>query len=73
MSVQPDVETPKILQWVATYTYGDAELPDDPRFLRRFGWPLISARFTVVGSGDTFYDEFCKAVDDFLTVVSDWC
>ena len=24
--------------------------------------------YGVVGSGDTFYDEFCKAVDDFDTV-----
>ena len=35
---------------VATYTYGDGELPDE---------------MMDFGSGDTFYDEFCKAVDDF--------
>ena len=51
---------------VATYTYGDGELPDEIQDLRRFGWPDLKGKlYGVVGSGDTFYDEFCKAVDDF--------
>ena len=43
---------------VATYTYGDGELPDE--IVDFYG-----KIYGVVGSGDTFYDEFCKAVDDF--------
>ncbi len=31
-----------------------------------YGWPWSQRQtYGVVGSGDTFYDEFCKAVDDF--------
>ena len=41
---------------VASYTYGDGELQD---------LDLTGKIFGVVGSGDTFYDEFCKSVDDF--------
>ena len=35
---------------VATYTYGDGELPDEIQdFYEEFGWPLISkANFTVL-------------------------
>ena len=52
---------------VASYTYGDGELPDE---IIDFYEDLASLDLTgkvygVVGSGDTFYDEFCKAVDDF--------
>lgn len=52
---------------VASYTYGDGELPDE---IVDFYEDLASLDLTgkiygVVGSGDTFYDEFCKAVDDF--------
>ena len=52
---------------VATYTYGDGELPDE---IQDFYEDLASLDlkgklYGVVGSGDTFYDEFCKAVDDF--------
>ena len=41
---------------VATYTYGDGELAD---------LDLSGKIFGVVGSGDTFYDYFCKSVDEF--------
>ena len=52
---------------IASYTYGDGELPDE---IVDFYEDLASLDLTgkiygVVGSGDTFYDEFCKAVDDF--------
>ena len=55
---------------VASYTYGDGELPDE---IIDFYEDLASLDLTgkvygVVGSGDTFYDEFCKAVDDFDAV-----
>ena len=52
---------------VATYTYGDGELPDEMMdfFEDLSGMELDGKYFGVVGSGDTFYDEFCKAVDDF--------
>lgn len=52
---------------VATYTYGDGDLPDE---IVDFHEDLSDVDLTgkiygVVGSGDTFYDYFCKAVDDF--------
>ena len=57
---------------VASYTYGDGELPDE---IIDFYEDLASLDLTgkvygVVGSGDTFYDEFCKAVDDFDRAVA---
>ena len=52
---------------VATYTYGDGELPDEivDFYEDLAGLDLNGKIYGVVGSGDTFYDEFCKAVDDF--------
>ncbi|MDR0922713.1 MAG: flavodoxin [Lactobacillales bacterium] len=52
---------------VATYTYGDGELPDEiVDFYEDLQEEDLSGKlFGVVGSGDTFYDEFCKSVDDF--------
>lgn len=52
---------------VATYTYGDGELPDEIQdfYEDLAGLDLKGKLYGVVGSGDTFYDEFCKAVDDF--------
>ncbi|MGX7199717.1 flavodoxin [Enterococcus nangangensis] len=53
---------------VASYTYGDGDLPDE---IQDFyddlqELDLTGKIFGVVGSGDTFYgDMFCKAVDDF--------
>ena len=52
---------------IASYTYGDGELPDE---IVDFYEDLASLDLTgkiygVVGSGDTVYDEFWKAVDDF--------
>ncbi|GGE37701.1 flavodoxin [Streptococcus himalayensis] len=55
---------------VATYTYGDGELPDEiVDFYEDLAELDLSGKvYGVVGSGDTFYDEFCKAVDDFEAV-----
>ena len=52
---------------VATYTYGDGDLPDEiVDFHEDLGeLDLTGKIYGVVGSGDTFYDYFCKAVDDF--------
>ncbi|MDR2465590.1 MAG: flavodoxin [Streptococcaceae bacterium] len=52
---------------VATYTYGDGELPDEiVDFYEDLEDVDLSGKtYGVVGSGDTFYDEFCKSVDDF--------
>ena len=52
---------------VATYTYGDGDLPDEiVDFYEDLKDLDLSGKvYGVVGSGDTFYDEFCKSVDDF--------
>ncbi|GAB2021946.1 flavodoxin [Pseudolactococcus yaeyamensis] len=52
---------------VATYTYGDGELPDEivDFYDDLQDLDLSGKIFGVIGSGDTFYDEFCKSVDDF--------
>ena len=52
---------------IATYTYGDGELPDE---IVDFYEDLADVDLTdkiygVVGSGDTFYDYFCQSVDEF--------
>ncbi|MGC6768425.1 flavodoxin [Enterococcus sp. LJL128] len=55
---------------VATYTYGDGELPDEiVDFYEDLQEVDLSGKtFGVCGSGDTFYEEFCKSVDDFEAV-----
>ena len=52
---------------VATYTYGDGDLPDEIVDLYEdlADLDLSGKIYGLVGSGDTFYDYFCKAVDDF--------
>lgn len=52
---------------VATYTYGDGELPDEIVDLYEDlqELDLNGKTYGVVGSGDTFYELFCKSVDDF--------
>lgn len=52
---------------VASYTYDEGTLPDE---IMDFYDDLLEIDlsgkiFGVCGSGDTFYDFFCKAVDDF--------
>jgi flavodoxin short chain len=58
---------------VATYTYGDGELPDEiVDFYEELQEQDLSGKiYGVVGSGDTFYDEFCKSVDDFDNVFAE--
>lgn len=52
---------------VATYTYGDGDLPDEIMdfYDDLLELDLTGKIFGVCGSGDTFYDDFCKSVDDF--------
>lgn len=52
---------------VASYTYGDGDLPDEIMdFYEDLQELDLSGKiYGVCGSGDTFYDDFCKAVDDF--------
>lgn len=52
---------------VATYTYDEGDVPDD---IIDFYDDLADVQldgkiYGVAGSGDTFYEFFCKAVDDF--------
>ncbi|AIM24791.1 flavodoxin [Melissococcus plutonius] len=55
---------------VATYTYGDGELPDEiVDFYEDLSELDLNGKiYGVCGSGDTFYDEFCKSVNDFDAV-----
>lgn len=57
---------------VATYTYGDGELPDEiVDFYEDLQELNLSGKIVgVCGSGDTFYDDFCKSVDDFEAAFS---
>ena len=68
------IETEEILEAdiivIATYTYsygGDGEIPDE--FIDFYSdladLDLSGKIYGVCGSGDTFYDDFCTAVDDF--------
>ena len=52
---------------VATYTYGDGELPDEIMdfYEDLADLDLSDKIYGVVGSGDTFYDDFCICVDMF--------
>ncbi|MFR2688913.1 MAG: flavodoxin, partial [Enterococcus faecium] len=50
-----------------TNTYDDGDLPDEiVDFYEDLQELDLSGKiYGVCGSGDTFYDEFCKSVDDF--------
>ena len=52
---------------VATYTYDEGQLPDEIMdFYDDLGELDLSGKiFGVCGSGDTCYDFYCKAIDDF--------
>lgn len=82
-SLNVDVETTEISQAdpadfedsdiciVCSYTYGDdGDLPDEAvdfyEDLKDID--LTGKVYGVCGSGDTFYDDFCKVVDDFAAV-----
>ncbi len=52
---------------IATYTYGDGDLPEEMEDLYNT-IPLLNLNgkiYGVVGTGDTTYDEFCVCVDQF--------
>lgn len=55
---------------VATYTYGDGELPDEiVDFYEDLQEVDLKGKiYGVCGSGDTFYEEYCKSIDDFDAV-----
>jgi flavodoxin short chain len=58
---------------VATYTYGDGDLPDEIQdFYNEIeGSDLSGKKYGVIGSGDTSYGEnFCKAVETFDEALS---
>ncbi|MCP8862335.1 flavodoxin [Latilactobacillus curvatus] len=82
-SLNVDVETTEISQAdpadfedsdiciICSYTYGDdGDLPDEAvdfyEDLKDID--LTGKVYGVCGSGDTFYDDFCKVVDDFAAV-----
>ncbi|NVY96742.1 flavodoxin [Lactobacillus sp. DCY120] len=52
---------------VVTYTYDDGEVPEPALDLYEDleGIQLPGRVFGVCGSGDTFYEDFCVAVDNF--------
>ena len=52
---------------IVTSTYGDGELPDEAvDFFEDLQEEDLSGKiFGCAGSGDTFYDDFAKSVDDF--------
>lgn len=53
---------------VGTYTYGtDADLPDEivDFYEELEDVDLTGKVFGTFGSGDTFYEKYCKSVDDF--------
>jgi len=52
---------------LASYTYDEGTLPDEilDFYEDLLELDLTGKIFGVCGSGDTFYDYFCKAVDDF--------
>ncbi|GAF40399.1 flavodoxin [Agrilactobacillus composti DSM 18527 = JCM 14202] len=55
---------------VATYTYGDGELPDEAvDFYEDLEEEDLTGKiYGCCGSGDTFYDDFGKSIDDFAAV-----
>lgn len=55
---------------IATYTYGEGDLPDEMEdfYEDLKELDLTGKIFGVCGSGDTFYDQYCKSVDDFDAV-----
>ncbi|GCF93942.1 flavodoxin [Enterococcus florum] len=52
---------------VATYTYGEGDLPDEivDLYEELQELDLSGKTYGVCGSGDTFYEFYCKSVDDF--------
>lgn len=57
---------------IATYTYDDGEIPESTEELyqRLHEMHLSGKVYGVCGSGDTFYDNFCAAVDAFDEILA---
>ena len=66
-TVEPDEFEDADICVVVTYTYGDGDLPDEiVDFYEDLQDVDLSGKiYGVCGSGDTFYDYFCKSVDEF--------
>lgn len=67
-TVDPDdVFTEAELVIVGTYTYGEGDMPDEMvNFYEDLLEMNLSGKtFGVFGSGDTFYEYYCKNVEDF--------
>lgn len=65
--VDPDFFQDADICIVATYTYGEGDLPDEivDFFEELQEIDLNGKTYGVVGSGDTFYEMYCQSVDDF--------
>ncbi|MDR0300096.1 MAG: flavodoxin [Streptococcaceae bacterium] len=52
---------------VGTYTYGEGDMPDEilDFYEEMQGMDLSGKLFGCFGSGDTFYEEYCRNVEDF--------
>lgn len=52
---------------VATYTYGEGDLPEEmEEFFEEIGQKDYSGKiYGVIGTGDTIYEQYCVCVDQF--------
>ena len=52
---------------IATYTYGEGDLPEEmEEFFEALGEKDFSGKtYGVIGTGDTVYEQFCVCVDQF--------
>ena len=52
---------------IATYTYGEGDLPEEmEEFFEALGEKNFSGKtYGVIGTGDTVYQQFCVCVDQF--------
>lgn len=52
---------------IATYTYGEGDLPEEmEEFFEALGEKNFSGKtYGVIGTGDTVYEQFCVCVDQF--------
>ncbi|MFV0556164.1 MAG: flavodoxin [Lactovum sp.] len=67
-SVDPEeVFTDAELVLVGTYTYGEGDMPDEiiDFYEELVTMDLSGKIFGAFGSGDTFYEEYCRNVEDF--------
>lgn len=66
-SVSPGVFADADICVIATYTWGDGDLPDEAiDFYEELAVPdLKGKKYGVIGTGDTSYELFCKSAHDF--------